>query len=517
MKRLKYIITFVFAALLLGCSEDESSLDSLTGSAAPSDISALFTITQDNTGVVTITPSGQAVTKYEVYFGDGTEEPGEVRPGGRAMHTYAEGIYNVKVVGYNLNGDTAEYNHELTVSFIAPENLSVDIIPVTGDAFSIDVEASADYEAFFEVTYGEDPAQEPVQFNEGQVIRHTYGSIGTYTVTVTAFSGGAATTVYTEEVTITNPLLLPITFENSTLNYEFGDFGGAYTTVIDNPASGGINTSAKVGSQLRTAGSQVWAGTSIALDEIIDFSEFNHFRMKVWSPQAGIPVTLKIENLANSDINHEVEVLTTVANQWEYIYFDFSGTDFSQEYGRLVIFFNLNTSGAGETYYFDDIALVPAPESLTLPLTFEYASVNYIVDEFGGAYGDKVTNPHQEGINTSANVCQVVKTAGAEVYAGVVIPLEAPVDFSSQQKVKMKVWSPQAGITVLMKFENLNDAGINVEVPVTTTTANQWEELTFDFTGINNANNYQKLVVFFDFNVAGTGATYYFDDVQLSN
>ena len=97
------------------------------------------------------------------------------------------------------------------------------------------------------------------------------------------------------------------------------------------------------------------------------------------------------------------------------------------------------------------------------------------------------------------------------------IELAAPIDFSSLTKIKMKVWSPAAGITVKMKLENLATSSINIERDAVTTVANGWEELTYDFSGIVNSNNYQRLVVFFDFGNAGTGATYYFDDIKLSN
>jgi hypothetical protein len=81
----------------------------------------------------------------------------------------------------------------------------------------------------------------------------------------------------------------------------------------------------------------------------------------------------------------------------------------------------------------------------------------------------------------------------------------------------MKVWSPAAGITVKFKMENLANSNINIERDATTTVANTWEELTYDFSGIVNSNNYQRMVVFFAFGNAGTGATYYFDDIKTSN
>jgi hypothetical protein len=111
-----------------------------------------------------------------------------------------------------------------------------------------------------------------------------------------------------------------------------------------------------------------------------------------------------------------------------------------------------------------------------------------------------------------------VKNAGAETWAGIAIPLVAPVDFASMQKVKMKVWSPAAGTPILLKFEKDGDNSVFVEQTVNTTVANGWEELTYDYTGmIDNTVNYKMLVLFCDFGNVGTGATYYFDDIKLSN
>jgi hypothetical protein len=85
------------------------------------------------------------------------------------------------------------------------------------------------------------------------------------------------------------------------------------------------------------------------------------------------------------------------------------------------------------------------------------------------------------------------------------------------KKIKIKVWSPKAGIIVKLKLEKKASDATNIEVDATSTVANGWEELTFDFPGIVSSNNYQRVVVFFDFGQKGTGATYYFDDIKQSN
>jgi hypothetical protein len=80
----------------------------------------------------------------------------------------------------------------------------------------------------------------------------------------------------------------------------------------------------------------------------------------------------------------------------------------------------------------------------------------------------------------------------------------------------MKTYSPFAGITVKLKLENLGNAAINSEVDAVTTVANAWEELTFPFPNIVGTNNYQRVVVFFNFGSVGNNEQYYFDDIRLA-
>jgi hypothetical protein len=416
-----------------------------------------------------------------------------------------------------INGLETEKIETLTVSFREPENFVVNLATSATNPYQVNVTASADFAAFFEVTFGEDAELAPVQFNPGQSVSYTYGDIGTYDVTVTAFSGGAATVQIIEQYTVFNPLLLPINFESSTLNYAFGDFGGALGSVVDNPDMNPSNTSARVGQFVKTAGSEVWGGTLLTVDEPIDFSNQTLISMKVWSPTAGIPVMMKIENISDGNVFVEVTQNTTVANGWETLTYDFSAQNPANTYQKIVVFFNFGTPGTGETYYFDDIMQTDGEPEIILPLNFENTNLEYVFENFGGCNAQVVDNPNSSGINTSSRVGNLFKNAGSQTWAGAFILLDAPIDFSVMQKIKMKVHSPTAGIEVRMKLENAADANIFVEIPVNNSVANAWEELTFDFTGVNNANNYQRVVLFFDFVNPGTGVDYYFDDIQLSN
>jgi len=517
MNKIKIVISFFVFTLFIGCANDDDNVN-LESINAPKNISALMTIKQDNSGKVTILPSGEGVTQYEIYFGDGTVEPAYVNPGASVQHIYTEGTYQVRIVGTTLDGQKSEVTQSLTVSFVAPENLNVVISHVAGDNLSISVQATADYETFFQVYFGEDPNQIPVDFMQGETVSFTYADVGTYTVRVVALSGGVATTEYTEDITITNPVLLPIDFESTTLNYSFVSFGGANTIVVSNPDIGTENGSNNVAQLTKGNGSEVWAGSFIELGEAIDFSSMQKIKIKSWSPAVGKTIRMKLENSTDSNIFLEVDVITTLANSWEELIFDFSGVNLATEYHKVVLFYDFGNAGTGANYYFDDIELTSGAPSVVLPLDFESTTLTYSFDNFGGANTTVDVNPDVSGINTSANVGKFVKGNGSETWAGSFIELGSPINFSTMQKIKMKVWSPQAGIIVKLKLENLlNGNTINIELDDTTTQANAWEELTYDFTGIINSNNYQRIVVFFDFGNSGTGASYYFDDIQLSN
>ena len=156
-------------------------------------------------------------------------------------------------------------------------------------------------------------------------------------------------------------------------------------------------------------------------------------------------------------------------------------------------------------------------EELKLPIDFESATLTYDFTDFDGTTTSVVSNPFSMGINTSATVVQSNKGAGAATFAGTILQLDNPIDFSTMKMVKMKVYSPKSGITVKFKVENATDGGISDEVDVVTTVANDWEELTYDFSTIDTAQDYQKIVVFFDFGNAGDDTDYFFDDIQQSN
>lgn len=322
---------------------------------------------------------------------------------------------------------------------------------------------------------------------------------------------------------------LPLDFESTTVQYPFTDFDGGVATKIANPQISGINTSATVMQIVKGTGA-IWAGSKITLASPVDLTTNRIFKVKVFSPVAGIQLLLKFEGTGPFTFQKLSSPITT-ANVWEELTFDFSIDAVNNLNNQISFMFDFGTQGDGglnSTYLFDDVtqsaATGPILDLPVLPLNFESTTVAYPFTDFAGAATTRLANPFPDAVNSSATVIRLIKNAG-ETYAGSVIQMAGPIDFTNNKIIKVKVWSPIAGKKLLLKFEGSPvdfDNGA-FETEVATTVGNAWEELTFDYNSptlfppVNNNDN--KIVFFFDFGNQGDGSansTYYFDDVTFS-
>jgi hypothetical protein len=536
MKTNKFIIGLCCSLMFLaGCQkdlfDDISFLDSVSSSAK---LTALYDITQDNTGVVTITPNGEGVTYFEVYYGDNTATPVKVLPGKNTVHQYAEGVYKVKIVGYNSMGAKTEATQDLTVSFRAPEDLKVTLAQ---NGLALTVDATALYETYYKVFFGDSNNVKPIPFKtfiEGQPITYTYAKAGTYDVKVVALSGGAASSEVIKTIKVGKQIELPIGFDDVNYDYTFGDFGGAASSVVEDPK----DASNKVMKVVKTAGAEVWAGTTMStnlgLAKAIPLKAgATTMQARVYSPAAGITVKLKVEDRTNGNIAVETDALTTVANAWEVLEFNFanqsSGTpaiNFANTYDKASIFFDFGNAGSGKVFYCDDVMMKPAAvvlSQINLPVTFDATTVNYTMTDFGNNSTVDAVDP----TSSSNKVKKTTKVNGAETWAGTTIGTPSgfaskiPIT-SSATTMSVNVYSPAAGLKIKLKIEDKNDGNKSVETDVLTTVANTWETLVFDFSNqssgtaaLNTSYTYDKASIFFDFGNAGTGKVFYWDDVQF--
>ncbi len=160
---------------------------------------------------------------------------------------------------------------------------------------------------------------------------------------------------------------------------------------------------------------------------------------------------------------------------------------------------------------------VPVIETVTLPLDFELDATNYEITDFDGGNLTIVANPFSDDTNSSAQVGKMIKNDG-QTWGGSAITLEEAIDFSTNTTFQMKVYSPRTGAKVLLKVENADDSSISYEVETETTVANEWETLTFDYSGVDTSQTYNKVILIFDNGTAGDGSdnfTFYVDDIEL--
>ena len=240
MKNIKILFSFLLMlAVTISCSVPEGidgDTSFLNSASDPAAVSALATITQNNSGKVTLTPRGEGATKFEVYFGDGTAQPAIVNAGSSAVHIYREGVYSVKVVAIGITGKRTESTQQINVSFRSPENLVVTIENDRAISKKVTVRATADFALFYEVYFGDVPNEVPVQVNNGESTSHVYANAGTYTIKIVSKSGAIRTTNYQENFIVT-AIMAPIASAPTTPSRIAGDvvsiFSSGYTNLAN--------------------------------------------------------------------------------------------------------------------------------------------------------------------------------------------------------------------------------------------------------------------------------------------
>ena len=84
-------------------------------------------------------------------------------------------------------------------------------------------------------------------------------------------------------------------------------------------------------------------------NQVIDFAGVKRIRFKSYSPFEGKVVKLKLEN-ADASVTHEVDMMTSVANSWELLTYDFIDAPDAQ-YTRVVVFYDFGNVGDGSLIF----------------------------------------------------------------------------------------------------------------------------------------------------------------------
>ncbi len=322
-----------------------------------------------------------------------------------------------------------------------------------------------------------------------------------------------------------------VDFEGDPAQFDFGPdggFGGGVSTVIANPDPNGLNTSAQVVRMEKFAGA-VFGGSTLALPAGIDWSQGETVTMKVWS-QRLVPVLFKLEGLnqERSD-NHDG------GSQWQELCYDFTGATAVAPVTGITVIFDLGVAGdAGNdpdnwVFYYDDIQQTTGGCAGGGGGGTGIATVDFEPGGFGQTFawtvfenGDNpavalLANPDATGANTSATVAQFTARPAGQAFAGAITnDLPTFTLNATNSCVKIKVWKPVIS-DVGIKFETGSQASTG-EIKVPNTVTNQWEELTFDFSGKigePESTDITGFVLFPDFAARAQDNVIYFDDIRF--
>ncbi len=513
-----------FIFLLIGCDEDFSDNNEFAKNIAPpSNVSASFDITQDNTGDVTITPTGEGAISFVIDYGDGSPVSSSIKSGGSVKHTFKEGNHTIKVTATGLNNLTTTADVSLTVSFNAPENLQVTIENDEVTSKKVNVTATADWATVFDFIPGEAGA-DPVTANIGETASFTYKEAGTYTIKVVARGAAIATTEFSQEFEVTAilaPAVSAPTQPDRPSSTVVSIFSDKYSDIAGTDFYPWWWQSTQYeeydlnGDKMIKYSKVNYQGVQFAESQDVSGMEFMHIDVWTASPE--------FENLEISLIsasNGEKPVLAKL-NQDEWTSFDIPLTDWTDQGLTIADMHQLkfainpyNGDGAG-VIFLDNIYFWKA-NSVGLPIYFDNEEPFKGV---GGASFELSTDP-EDSSNKTGKV-----TNGGNDWETAELILDEPIKVVSgaDNKYSVKIYNPTADTHELMM--KLEQSGDNEFIELKQNfSAKGWNNLTFDFSTVTSqawpnpgaawdgTADFKKLVFFIDGGKQDTG-TYHIDDI----
>ncbi|MCZ8355414.1 MAG: carbohydrate binding domain-containing protein [Cyclobacteriaceae bacterium] len=333
---------------------------------------------------------------------------------------------------------------------------------------------------------------------------------GEYIVNLRASNVAGAFDVFTDtlNIVIKDKITLPITWDNTNVDYVVTTFNGASFAIVNNPSvSGTNNKETKVGAITNIGAA--FEGIFVDLEEAINLTTNKTIAMNV---RATAPVSLLLK--LEEGTSGAVEVTANHGGTgWENIKFNFNS---SASYSRLTLFVDGPGTTAG-TFYIDDITqeatAIPTAPTTSAPTPPARAAVD-VISIFSGSYTNLTGidyNPNwgQSGfgsVNPAFNPGDGNLALAYPNFNYQGTQLASNVDASSMQFLHVDIWVA-AGTDRQVKVSPINTgtgaAEFLVNVPLT---PGQWNSVDLpigSFTGMTwNAINQLK----FDGQFNGNGS-----------
>jgi hypothetical protein len=534
MKKIYLIISIFLIGILISCSNDGSDID-LDNVSAPGNISVLATVTQDNTGKVTFLPKGEGATQYKINFGDGSPDSDYVSPGETITHTYGEGVYKAKVIAMGISGKTAEADHDVVISFKAPQNLVVEITNDLSVSKKVTVKATADFALFYDVYFGEPGKPEPLSVNNGESVSYVYQEPGVYTIRVVSKSAAVQTTEYSADFTailILNPTASAPTPPNrqagnviSIYSSKYEDVEGTnYFPDWGQASQGSSWTEFDLnGDKMLNYINLSYQGIALADGETIDVSGMDYLHMDVWTADLE-----KIETSLISLTNGEKPVVKDLnANQWTSI--DIPISAFTSQGLTVADIFQLKLVGtpwAGGSVYVDNIYFYKDAEALSTAAPTPALPAGNVISLFSDSYTNVgIATWHTDWSNAVLEETAVAGNAVKKYSDLDFVGIEpvSPIDASAMTHFHVDVWSSDFTEFRIKLVDFGSDGGYaggddkEHEIVITAPAKGTWVSLDIplsDFTGLTTKAHIAQLI--YSGNPSGAH-TIYIDNVYFHN
>ena len=249
-------------------------------------------------------------------------------------------------------------NYDFIQTISDPQNITAEIY-VDENTGTVSVTPMGEGVVLYEINFGDESAENE-SVDPGESIDHSYLVDGIYTITISGFglNGSIVQSSYEVDIPYIVPESLIIQNFEDGVSLSTFSFGGASSGIIvANPDPSGENTTENVLEFNKSDGAEVWAGMGFTID-VLEFNDQTSFQLKSYSPEVGKLIKVKLETVQGNvaGLTHEVDVVTTVANEWETLVYDFSEAP-DLEYVSFIVFYDFGNTAEG-TYRLDEIQLI---------------------------------------------------------------------------------------------------------------------------------------------------------------
>jgi hypothetical protein len=305
--------------------------------------------------------------------------------------------------------------------------------------------------------------------------------------------------------------------EASPLFTNMGAYGGALPSVFA-PAFGDAGNALQI---VKAAGPDSGGGVYFGLPAIPFTASRKQITAAVYSSVANSVILLKAE-VNGSDSVEVAGTPTGAANTWSTVTWDLSAVNPAKTYATMAITPDKGLTASGQTYTLDNIALAPAaatppppvvPKSGVLATFDETVSLPFL--GFNGAEGSSIkAAPVGAGSGLALNVLRT----GGDPWAGAKVTVGAMDVSSTNTTITAKVYSPLAGIPIVLKLEGATNALTTSEIQATETVVMGWQTLSWVIPTADIKSGYSNVILLPHLNTTATvspGESYFFDDIRL--